>query len=325
MEKVSVVIPVYQNEKSIGQCIDSLYKQTWKNLEIIIIDDGSTDNTLKVLQHLSLNKKNTILIHQENMGVSAARNRGVEVASGEYLTFVDADDLIEEEYIQVLMDSMKKENTDLVIDNIWPAIKNKDCHNYKIKNLSPSFPYLYRKYCFHNVWGKLYKTVLAKQILFNNKFRMGEDLLYNLDYLKLINTFTLIHENGYKYIENINSATHSYRKGDFNNQKQLNEASISFYKDFLNGDKKNISIIEQVFSKNVLLLILTVISSKNLKNDKKLSILRSVIDNPYFFNRLKVQRIDKKLLELIRLLFIYRKNYVLLIFGIGYRISKQLK
>lgn len=332
MKKVSIIVPVYQDEKSIIRCMHSLVNQTWGNIELIVIDDGSTDNSLKKLKEFSENRNNIILIHQRNMGVSSARNKGLKFASGEYITFVDADDFIEKNYIQILVETIQQQKTDLVIDPILLSSKhsfeskseNLRVCNYEMRGLGKAFPYLYSKYIFHNVCGKLYKAYFAKKVLFKKNIKIGEDLLYNLDYLKLIRNMTLINENGYSYIENKNSATHNYRENDFENQKLLNEKSISFYKNILNGKANEISIIEQVFTINVTILILTVISSKELDNYRKKLILKKIYYNPYFYTKLKFNSTNKKTLELTRKIFLFGNFYVLLFFGEIYKLSKKI-
>lgn len=89
MEKVSVIVPVYNNEKYVETCIRSICQQTYQNLEILVINDGSTDGSRQILERMAEKDKRIRLIHQENAGVSAARNKGIELADGEYLTFVD--------------------------------------------------------------------------------------------------------------------------------------------------------------------------------------------------------------------------------------------
>lgn len=329
MEKVSVIVPVYQDEQSITRCITSLLRQTWNDVELIFIDDGSTDNSLKVLKKLSSSKDNIIIIHQKNMGVSGARNRGLEAANGKYVTFVDADDFIEDDYLKVLVETMQQQKTDLVIDplffkSVTDEKRSRRPHNYDMATLKEDFPYLFSKYCFHNVCGKLYKTHFAKRIVFHNNITVGEDLLYNLEYLKLINSITVVNENGYTYVENENSVTHSYRENDFNNQKILNEASRSFYSNYLNGNSNNLKMIDQAFVRNIIILILTVISDNEISISRKLTILDKVYYSSYFYDKLKTTEMHKKILEFVRKIFLDKYFYTLLLFGKMYKVGKQL-
>ena len=92
---VSVIIPVYNVEQYLSKCLDSVINQTFKNIEIICINDGSTDNSLKILNEYAMADKRIIVINQENSGVYAARNKGLQIANGKYISFVDSDDWIE--------------------------------------------------------------------------------------------------------------------------------------------------------------------------------------------------------------------------------------
>ena len=95
MVKISIVIPIYNAEDHLQRCVDSVLNQTEKNIEIILVDDGSKDNSIEICKNYLNQDKRVQLIHQENSGVSAARNRGIEQACGEYIGFIDSDDWIE--------------------------------------------------------------------------------------------------------------------------------------------------------------------------------------------------------------------------------------
>ena len=115
MEKVSVIVPVYNNEKYVETCIRSICQQTYQNLEILVINDGSTDGSRQILERMAEKDKRIRLTHQENAGVSAARNKGIELADGEYLTFVDGDDYVSADYIEKFYECAKKQNAEIVI------------------------------------------------------------------------------------------------------------------------------------------------------------------------------------------------------------------
>lgn len=111
---VSIIVCVYNSEKYISKCIKSILKQTYKNFELIIINDGSTDNTYSYLKKLSNTDKRISLINQSNQGVAASRNLGLKVASGKYITFVDSDDWIDKNYIKDLIENAVKYHADIV-------------------------------------------------------------------------------------------------------------------------------------------------------------------------------------------------------------------
>ena len=101
--KVSIIVPAYNAEKNIEQCINSIENQTYKDIEIIIINDGSKDNTQKISENLKKIYKNIIVVNQENKGVSQSRNTGIDKATGEYIMFVDSDDFIEKNMIETIL------------------------------------------------------------------------------------------------------------------------------------------------------------------------------------------------------------------------------
>ena len=110
---VSVIIPAYNIEDYIGRCLDSVISQTYKNLEIIVVDDGSRDHTGEILDNYAKKDRRIKVIHKENGGVSSARNKGIEAAEGDYIGFIDGDDLIEPEMYKTLVDLLEEENADI--------------------------------------------------------------------------------------------------------------------------------------------------------------------------------------------------------------------
>ena len=110
MEKISVIIPIYKVEAFLEKCVNSVINQTYKNLEIILVDDGSPDNCGKMCDEFAEKDTRIVVIHKENGGLSDARNVGIDIASGEYITFIDSDDYVEEDYVDFLYNLMKKQN-----------------------------------------------------------------------------------------------------------------------------------------------------------------------------------------------------------------------
>ena len=120
---VSVVVPVYNAEPYLRECLDSLFGQTLKEIEIIAVDDGSTDGSGKILDEFAARDRRLKVIHQENAGVSAARNRGIKAARGRYLTFVDADDRIDRQALGYLCFEAERLQTDILLFN-YAACEN---------------------------------------------------------------------------------------------------------------------------------------------------------------------------------------------------------
>ena len=154
-KKVSIIVPVYNSEKTILRCLDSILNQTYKNIEIIIVDDGSTDNSYNLIKSRLNNDHRIKLIKKENTGVSDSRNNGLEITTGEYVTFIDSDDWIELNLIEKMVEVLEKENVDIVCCNYYlnyedgkqKKIERKENRLDKFNALNPS-----SKYYFTTVW-----------------------------------------------------------------------------------------------------------------------------------------------------------------------------
>lgn len=177
MELVSVIIPVYKVEKYLNQCIESVVNQTYQNLEIILVDDGSPDNCPKMCDEWAKKDSRIKVIHKENGGVSSARNMALEVFKGDYLCFLDSDDTIHPNYIEVLHNAIKENNADVSVCN-WKKVydinnpQNKKLNSeklsYKVFNNSNIFDLLYNKQIplVMALWLKMYAREIFKDIRF---------------------------------------------------------------------------------------------------------------------------------------------------------------
>jgi len=182
-ELISVIIPVYNVEKYIEQCIKSVSNQTYKNIEIILINDGSKDTSGEICNEYAKKDDRIKVIHTENFGVSNARNIGIDEAKGDYLTFIDADDYVDEKYVEQLYAQCKNTKSDISItgtidfkdeDN---KIKNKaSCCTKTLNKKDAIKEMLNEKYYVGVVWGKMYKKELWNGIRFNLNTKIAEDL-----------------------------------------------------------------------------------------------------------------------------------------------------
>jgi glycosyltransferase involved in cell wall biosynthesis len=138
MDLISVIVPVYNTQDYLNRCVDSIINQTYRDLEIILIDDGSTDNSPKICDNYSDLDNRIKVIHKENEGPSSARNMGVEVAKGDYIAFVDSDDWVESDIYQFCVDISKKTNSDVVdfkpmlVTELNESKRFSDTRNYKV-------------------------------------------------------------------------------------------------------------------------------------------------------------------------------------------------
>lgn len=224
MQKVSVIVPVYQAEKFIHKCVQSIINQTYQNLEILLIDDGSLDNSLKLCNEFQEQDSRIRVIHQKNRGVSATRNRGIREAAGEYILFVDADDIIENNMIEYMIQKAIETESKIVIcgfdyvyeDRIEKQIPIDKEGEYSREYIYTNFWEFYKAGIIHNIGNKLYSKKLLKdnQILFNESRPVLEDVQFCLDAIKMTDSIYICKDNFYKYImqANLFSAQKRYRK-----------------------------------------------------------------------------------------------------------------
>lgn len=188
MDKLSIVVPVYNAEKYIDQALESICGQTYQNLEILLIDDGSNDNSLERCEAWAAKDKRVKVYHQKNAGASVARNKGIEAATGKYLMFIDADDWIEANMLEILYEEAEKNQADAACCVLWeePAGQRKE------GEIEKATLYQQEKIrCYDNkidsglallsVWGphcKLYRRDVIGDCRFED-YQVAEDLLFN--------------------------------------------------------------------------------------------------------------------------------------------------
>ena len=166
---ISVIVPIYQVEKYIDKCLESIIKQTYRKLEIILIDDGSKDNSGKICDYYAMKDHRINVIHKPNEGVSKARNLGIEKSSGQYICFVDADDYISENYIEELYRLCIENDAEIsicgVINIKENIIKEKSKKIEKVWNSNQAIKELFEeKYFYCVMWAKMYKRNCSKNI-----------------------------------------------------------------------------------------------------------------------------------------------------------------
>lgn len=194
--KVSLIIPVYNTVKYLRRCLESAVSQTYKNMEIICIDDGSTDGSEKIVDEFAARDGRIIAIHQENRGESNARNAGLRAASGDYIGFMDCDDWIEPDMYECLVKALEEEGADMAIAGFYQEFEEAGKACITVENEKAVEPkafdgrqllrYLYERDSYRNfayMWDKLYKREivcndLGDLILFDESMKLGGDVLY---------------------------------------------------------------------------------------------------------------------------------------------------
>lgn len=213
--KITVIVPVYNVEKYLDKCIESIVNQTYKNLEIILVDDGSPDNCPKMCDAWAEKDNRIIVVHKKNGGLSSARNAALEIAQGDYITCVDSDDWIELDMIASMLECAVKNGADIVCSGFYSENINCTCSKQNITEKTYVGQDIVKNLLLDNIrpeaCGKLYKASLITQFRFDETIKYAEDLPFNF-YLMLKAKKLIITETWfYHYLLNSgNSITSSY-------------------------------------------------------------------------------------------------------------------
>lgn len=240
---VSIIVPVYNAQNNVARCLESICGQTYQELEIIVLNDGSTDDSLAICEQFRAKDPRIVVVDKENEGVSCTRNAGLVLAHGDYIQFVDSDDALDPDYTQNLVQAALQHSADLVIAPYWMVIPpNSTKTGYFLETLQtslgiePETPKTeVRKYSFLPegiysredyarslmqqpasfyygvLWNKLYRRniIAENQLGFAPEIHWAEDLIFNMCYLEYAQVFVSISTAGYHYIQNPQSLCHT--------------------------------------------------------------------------------------------------------------------
>lgn len=222
MEKlISVIVPVFNVENFIDVCISSLIKQSYSNIEIILVDDGSTDSSSMLCDKWATEDARIKVIHQTNGGLSAARNAGLDIATGDYICFVDSDDFVMEDYVKCMVDAIEETDADVAICDVitakWPALTTPITSN-RILDAAECRTWLddliSREYVLMVVsWNKLYK----KELFADNRFEEGK--LHEDEFMinrLLFNIKKMVYVPLEEYVYRMNSSSITGSENEFN-------------------------------------------------------------------------------------------------------------
>ena len=206
---ISVIIPVYNAQDGIKRCVDSLLNQSFKNFEIILLNDGSKDNSLNILKEYELKYSFVRVIDKQNEGVAVTRNKGILLAEGEYTMFMDNDDFVDSDYIETFYQAIHEKNLDLVIGGYKRV--NQDNHIIFSQDIQQSE---WSKYIIMAPWAKVYRTEFLKT---NNleffDYGIGEDIIFNLAAYKTTDKIGLLDYRGYNWYYNNQSISNTSQRG----------------------------------------------------------------------------------------------------------------
>ena len=308
MEKdlISIIVPVYNTEQYLNQCLDSLLNQTYKNIEIIIIDDGSTDNSKEVLCEYEKKDLRIKIISQENQGLSKTRNVGFLESTGEYVMFLDSDDWIDVETCYAAVNEMKKNDVDVVM---WSYIREYQSLSKPVL-LFDDEQILWDKNDVYNLyqrmvglvneqlecpqktdslitaWGKLYKRSVIKDVEFVDTKIIGtEDALYNICVFSHINRAIYIPNMFMHYRKtNPNSLTHKYKKNLVNQWKELYKR---IWMNINIDDEKLLGALSNRICLGLIGLGINLAEDKSLSFKEKNDELKNIINMSHYQKSLK--------------------------------------
>lgn len=265
MEKISVIVPIYNTKNELDRCLSSICHQTYQNLEIICVDDGSTDGSEVILDRFADQDNRILAIHQSNAGESNARNTGLRKATGDYIAFCDCDDWIENDMYQVMIDAMLSIDADLVATGWLKEERNESgFRTEEIKNDLPVttgiidnrqlLEYLYKRDSYRGfayMWNKLYKRSIlfdsqGDLLLFDENLRLGGDVVYLAEAALHVKKAKYIDRAFYHYNQRSLSGCHTRDVGKLRDwisayeyvirrfeEKKVEEQTIRYVKRFL--------------------------------------------------------------------------------------------
>lgn len=332
--KISIIIPVYNSGITIKRTIDSLLNQTNQDFEVIIVNDGSTDDTKNHILNKIKNISNFYLIDQVNGGASSARNTGIKKANGDYLSFIDADDVVSEYYVQEILSHLSSvENTcDLVVfgyNNCIITNGKMDIRNEVVpdinqftssKNMHDLVPYLITANLLNPLWNKVYRRniLIEHNINLNESYILGEDLIFNLSFFDYCTSTLIIEKSLYYYVATSGSLTQT----DYINKYDILYPVTADFKEYLVRNDLDLLLYYERLFRN---FFTSIISSINTSKDFQTPLMytsnllkkREIIDMRNKYN--PTNNRDKILINFVR------SNSSYIILSISYFLSKQIK
>lgn len=254
--KISVIVPVYNIEIYLNRCLNSIINQTFKDIEIIVVDDGSTDNSSNICKQFAEIDNRIKIIHKENNGLGLARNSGLDISIGDFVTFIDGDDYIENNALQLLYETATKQNCDIVYGGVYYDYKNKiikknNVNSLKVWNsenkiklfllgLIGTMPESTKNTEYEvSVWKSLYRKDIFDRYnisFVSEREFISEDIIFDIDYIQHTNKIAMIPECIYHYCINDNSLSKIYRKDRFDKNiilyNELNRKLSYIFKEY---------------------------------------------------------------------------------------------
>lgn len=260
---LSVIVPVYNVEAYVEECLKSILSQTFKDFELLLVDDGSSDKSGEICDRYADNDDRIRVIHQKNNGVSSARNTALTVSSGEWITFVDSDDYVEQDYFEQLIAPIRTSDE---IDFTHGGCTNCDSTGHQT-GIEQQYSFYHgddKAYLLENyrglLPGKMFRSSIIREhhIAFDEKVKVAEDLIFTTEYLTHVREFAFVENTGYLYRRHSTSVTHSIVRDysealrSYRHQKDAFSKFVEHYA-LPESSKRNAMLAREMF--NTILLL----------------------------------------------------------------------
>lgn len=309
---ISIVVPIYNREQWLRNCLESISSQTFKDWECILVNDGSTDSSLEIAQEYAANDPRFIVFSQENQGVSAARNLGIDHAKGKWLAFVDSDDEIAQDYLEILHKLGEEENADLVFGSTLYYRNSQLVVQCILKNSiytssEEDFGNKYKRRLSGIV--KLYRLDIIRKhhLRFDTRFKYAEDLIFSIEFYMKAQRFATSSEALYKYIKREENLTNlSLQISDFQTEIELYNKIVSYYEKLITRypHHNKLLIFRGLFLHENADRLLRIIESQTKSLTQRYKMYRDI--------KLLVRRpMEGSLLQRLRFYLLYKRQYFL--------------
>lgn len=284
---ISVIVPIYNVEKYLDKCIQSIINQTYKNLEIILVDDGSTDNCPKICDDFAKKDERIKVIHKKNEGVSSARNIGLDEASGIWISFVDGDDWLECDFCKTLMKNITENNADIGLCSYNRVVSNKvekisliknevvDSRKFLINCLNPQSQ-------FGSCCMKIIKSSAIYKLRLNENLDVAEDALFNIELSEKIKKVVTLEEKLYNYRINMSSAVKRFKQDYVLKYEKAMKAARKYIIENYTNDNEIITNLANFISFHVMLIAVNYCFHPENNEKNKIKLLKKVCNIEIF-------------------------------------------
>lgn len=326
--KVSIIIPVYNAEQYIGKCIESVLSQEFQDFELLLVDDGSTDRSSAICDSYSAKDKRVRCFHLKNGGPSKARNFGLRQARGEFIQFVDADDLITKDSGSIFNEAVKENLVDLVIANADIVDGNNNLLNkltlgqqgvFETELLLEKMNHKEKEQFLHYIWNKWYcrRIIVEKGLRFNESIRLGEDFLFNCAYFTACKKISIVNKTVYRYYKRDDlSLTGKFNKDEIERRRIMDGSFIKMLRQRGVYEKNRLQYDAEIGEICLCSMESVTKSSCMLSIRGKKEFIEDFLNSEYYTYLMELRKSDKKQLwKQIALILIKQKcTYAILFF-----------